>query len=474
MVTLPEIVVTAERESPDINNQVPQDGIYYPQDFSLEGIKIENDNGEEVAIDHLLIELCIFEDIYTFVNSGYMIIRDALGLVDGLKLDGNEFVTIKLGKTANQSDDSKIYRKFRIYKIGNKKPVGNMSEEFFTLYFCSESLVISEQIKISKSYSGMKISDIINNILSEQLKVDSRRINEIQETTGIYDFVVPRMKPFEALSWLSTYARPQTNSYCSDMLLFETKDGYNFRSLNSMFRDTTYATYKYSQKNLDNKDNFGENEVSVLDYEYIKSFDTLNETSSGTYANRLISIDPLTRSYKKTDFDYEKYTSIVANAKGEKNIIAPGKNRLGIKQNEAYEGTLKVAIGNSQQKFVPYISEKDGSVAEDIFIETYVPNRTAQLSLANYTTLKLSIPGDTNITAGTMIEFKVYKLLPENDSGAKELDEFFSGRYLVSAVRHVVQTQGVYQTILEIVKNTTEGTYSKPDPKIYSSKAEIQ
>ena len=49
-----------------------------------------------------------------------------------------------------------------------------------------------------------------------------------------------------------------------------------------------------------------------------------------------------------------------------------------------------------------------------------------------------------------------------NESGKKELDEFFSGRYLVSAVRHVIQTQGVFQTILEIVKNTTEGKYTSP------------
>lgn len=471
MADIPEltpITVTASRES-----SAPEDGIYYPQDYSLEGIKIETDDGEEVLIDHLLIELCVYEDIYTFVNSGYMIIRDALGLVDGLRLDGNEFVTIKLGKTANQDDESKIHRKFRIYKIGNKKPVGNMSEEFFTLYFCSESLMISEQIKISKSYSGMKISDIINNIFTEQLKVSSKRINEIEETTGIYDFVIPRMKPFEAVSWLSTYARPQANPYASDMLLFETKDGYNFRSLQSLFKDNIYATYKYSQKNLSNKD-FQENEISVLDYEYIKSFDTLNETSSGTYANRLISIDPLTRSYKKTDFDYEKYTNMVAGVSGQNSIISPGENRLGLKQNEAYEGTLKVAIGNSQQKFVPYIAEKDGSVAEDIFIETYVPNRTAQLSLANYTTLKMSIPGDTSITAGKMINFNVYKLLPEDESGKKELDEFFSGRYLVSAVRHVVQTQGVYQTILEIVKSTTEGKYSSPVPGLSYGEVGIQ
>jgi hypothetical protein len=75
-----------------------------------------------------------------------------------------------------------------------------------------------------------------------------------------------------------------------------------------MFKEEPYATYKYQAQNIDmNKQSFKEKTINVLDYEFVKTYDSVNEISSGTFANRLISIDPVTRSYKVTDFDYLKY-----------------------------------------------------------------------------------------------------------------------------------------------------------------------
>ena len=40
------------------------------------------------------------------------------------------------------------------------------------------------------------------------------------------------------------------------------------------------------------------------------------------------------------------------------------------------------------------------------------------------------------------------------------LDRYYSGKYLVTAVRHVIQSQGVFQTILEIAKEKPDNAYS--------------
>jgi len=39
------------------------------------------------------------------------------------------------------------------------------------------------------------------------------------------------------------------------------------------------------------------------------------------------------------------------------------------------------------------------------------------------------------------------------------LDEFYSGKYLITAVRHVIQPT-VYQTFLEIAKDSTPKNYN--------------
>jgi hypothetical protein len=441
-------------------NIVESPGAYYPQDFYLKTLNFLTASGQRIELRQLLVELSYYEDIYSFVASGYITILDSQGFIELLQLTGNEFIEVNFGKVKNGSNEND--QKFRVYKSSSRQPAGNMNTETYTLYFCSEELLLSEQVKISKSYKGTKISEIVNNILKEELKIDNEKLSQsvIEQTTGVYDFLVPRMKPFEAISWLSTYARPQlSGAIGADMLFFETKLGFNFRSIQSMMSNDVYATYKYQAKNLDeNTQSFQEKSITVIDYELGKPYDILNEIGSGTLANQLISIDPLTRTYKKTNFDYSKYRTQAKslNAGGPTNSL---RNRLGKTEQESYESVIKVATGNAGQKQVPYIKTAEAGVAQDIFVETYIPNRTAQINLANYTVLKASIPGDPGITAGRTVNFNLLTLKPSNTK--KDLDKFYSGKYLVTAVRHIIKPAGVYQTILELAKDSSPSTYSQ-------------
>lgn len=431
----------------------PAGGPRYAQDFNLEAVDIITDYGDVFKLKHLVIELSFFEDIYSFACSGNVVLRDAVGIIEKLRLDGSEFIQIIYGKSKNQSSEYKNSRKYRLYKVGNRKPSGNKNSEFFTMYFSSEELFLSEQLKISKSFKGTVISDIVKSILLDEfngLKVNPKKIKNIQQTYGVYDFVIPRLKPFEAISWLSTYARPGIDSG-ADMLFYETNDGFHFQSIQSMFESTPYATYKYQPSDLNFK-NKAENMFNILDYEFIKTYDTLEATNSGMYANRLISIDPIKRTKTVTNF-----------SKDELGYTQSGSaiNRFGKHQTEMYESSLKLAFSNSNQIDQEYISQKPDGVAKDIYIETYVPNRTAQIALSNYTLMKAIIPGDSTITAGRTVNILLYSLGMEGTPTAatRQKDEYFSGIYLVTAVRHIIQTQGVYQTILELAKENTKLKY---------------
>jgi hypothetical protein len=431
-------------------------GVYYPQDFTLKTLNFLDSSGQKIDFRKLMIDMSYYEDIYTFAVSGYITIIDAQGFIELLQLTGNEFIEIEFGKIKDSPNENA--QRFRVYKLGNRKPSGNNNSEPYTLYFCSEELMLSEQIKISKSYSGQKISNIVSDILLDKLKVKSMNIETIEETTGMYDFIVPRMKPFEAISWVSTYARPQKSSDTADMLFFETKNGFNFRSLQSMYKDDIYATYRYEPKNISNQNqSIQDKTTQVLEYEFNKVYDMMHDISSGTFSNRLISIDPTTRSYNVTDFDYNKSKSDKLNPSG---ILNDLKNRMGTTISQSYDSVLKLAVGNSGQSSVPYIKQKEGGFAKDVSIETFIPTRTAAISLANYTSIKMTIPGDPGLTAGRTINFDLYSLKPTDN--LKELDKFYSGKYLVTAVRHIIQPNR-YQTILEIAKDSSKTAYTQTD-----------
>lgn len=445
------------------NNQqnpvIESPGAYYPQDYSIQTLNLLTASGQRFELKRLLVELSYFEDIYSFVTSGYITLVDSQGFLELFQLSGNEFIEINFGKVRTGGNPTD--QLFRVYKTSDRKPSGNMNSEVYTLYFCSEELILSEQTKISKSYSNKKISEIVQDILTDKLKVKKTNIQRIEETTGVYNFIVPRMKPFEAISWVSLYARPKlTGTVGADMLFFETKNGFNFRSLQSMFRDDIYGTYRYQAKNIDDSiQDFQEKTITVLDYEFVKTYDSLQDINSGTFANRLISIDPLARKYNVVNFNYEDYfEKKKTSALNDNSVLVPLKNRLGLTQNQSYDSRLKVMTTNSNQTNLAYVKEIPGSVAKDVGVENYIPLRTAQLSLANYTVVKITIPGDPGITAGRTIDFNLLSLKPSTNK--KELDRYYSGTYLVTAVRHIITSAGAYQTVLEIAKDSSPTAYA--------------
>lgn len=429
-----------------------------PQDVAIDKIDLIATNGKTYELKKLMVEMSYFEDIYSFGTSGYVLLRDGVGIVENLRLTGREKIQISFGKVSSVTGNN--IHTFRAYSIGKRKPTGTLTSESVCIYFCSEELLLSEQIKVSKSYPGTSILDIIKDILFNDLKVPQERFVKYEETYGTYDFLVPITKPFEAISWLSTYARPvSSGTVGADMLFFENAEGFNFRSINTMMKQKPIRTYKYQQNNLQ-QETLQKKLESVLQYEVTKTYDHVQDTRMGTFANRTITIDPLTRSYKVTDFNYEKDIlgkSSLKSLNGN-SVLVDSKNRLGIKPNESYESSIKVLFANPLANQSSYIKNTEGSVAKDIFADTFVPYRTAQIALANYNTAKIVVPGDPYVTVGSVIEFNVYTLLASQN---RELDKFASGRYLVSAVRHILQSEGAFQTVIEIAKDSTQVPYDK-------------
>ena len=111
----------------------PLDTAYYPQDASIEKLQIITVTGDRIDVKKLLIEFSYYEDIFNFVVSGYIILRDAVGLVEKLQLTGKEFIEISFGKGQNAPTNNRHI--FRLYTIPKRTPSGNLNTEFIKLYF---------------------------------------------------------------------------------------------------------------------------------------------------------------------------------------------------------------------------------------------------------------------------------------------------------------------------------------------------
>jgi hypothetical protein len=409
-------------------------------------------------IKNLMVEISYYEDILTGVCSGNILITDSINLIDRLGMTGFDYLKLKFSKSDNASNFYSIEKYFRVYKVGERLLTNN-STETYTLHFCTEEFFLSQQIKVSRSYPGKKISEIIYDILSRDLLIDKKYIR-LQETEGIYDFVLPYKNPYQTIHWLSKYAKP-IGKKGADFVFYENAEGYNFYSLQNLFTQSAYNTYIYMPRNLGDKfsglrtSEIARNLIGLKSYVFLNTFDSLYGTITGAFANRVYSIDPLTRTYRITDFNYEDYFENATTLN--KHSVTPKiKNRLGKTSTESYEAVVKVVTSNANQKKAVGISEEPWAVANDVFVENYVPHRSAQIALSHYSRVKFAVAGDPNLTVGMILEV----FLPSNRGGdgtgynTGEVDEFNSGRYMITAVRHIIDSNRKYETVVEVVKDS--------------------
>ena len=425
-------------------------GIKSQLDYSLTNLTLLT-SVTTFDLKNTMQEISYNEDIFNNVLSGYVMIVEASGFIETLAVNGTEFLRLTFSKFGDRSNQ--IDKLFRVYKLGKRKLEGTMYKESYVLYFCSEELLLSEQYKISKRYKDYLISDIVSDVLSNYLKVPSNKNGTIETTYGKYNFIIPTLKPFDAINFVTKYARPNPQNPGADMLFYEDKNGFQYRSLQSLMKQPSYYTYTYKPKNINSKD-LNTDVHNVLTYEFLDSFDTLNGITSGTFANQLISINPLTRSKKVTNFSYDTYQKNAKNL-NPYGIIDDSTNRNGDNLSQTPQAMLKLVFSNFDSASSSYVAGVPGAAGNDIYAETFIPNRTAQLGLANYTRLRISVPGDCNLTVGRVLTFNLTSRNTKNDGA---LDKYYSGNYFITGVRHIIDLTR-FRTILEITKESVPTPY---------------
>ena len=442
-----------------------------PTDYNLKSLTlITSLNNGVVDLSTFMIELNLFEDIYSSTISGEVVLQDSLGLISAYLLNGTEFIQVQLQKTSE--DKQFISRNYRVYKIGKRSTGDSNNYEVYVINFCSEEFLISEQYRISKSARGKEIYKTINDILTNYLK--TKKTLYIDTTYGVYDFVLPNKKLFETINWLSTYAQPGMNIQGADMLFYENSTGYHFHSLQTLYQQKPYWSYKFDPKNILTKPgqiDVDQQVTNASDFEILDFFDTLSAISNGTFSNKVITLDPLLRNYdtKSGVFNYNDYLS-KSKSMNPYALTNNYQNRL---KGTMYStppttvaglemGALRMATTNSEQRKNSYVAQKPDSVPQDIMIEKYLPNRVAQLALSNYTRIKITLPGDPLLCAGQTVNFSTFGINPlqaTGDNPIRPVDPLYSGKYLVTAVRHVVKNSG-YISIVELAKESVGTAYS--------------
>jgi len=99
----------------------------------------------------------------------------------------------------------------------------------------------------------------------------------------------------------------------------------------------------------------------------------------------------------------------------------------------------------SYQKIIPISNEAQG-------LDNNVQDRLSQLQQLQSFRMNITIIGDVSRRIGDIIEMEIESPEVKVD-GKYKSDPFYSGRYLITGLRHIINTIG-HTTLIEMVKDS--------------------
>lgn len=400
---------------------------------SIQKLDLINSGGQSINLSEVYVQLQIYQDIFAQCMSGKLLLVDSKETFSNFYLCGNEYLHIVIDKPGLNRPFERI---FRVYKVADRKPVSN-SGQMYELYFCSDELLSSNSLLVSKAYKSSTIKNIVLDILNKELKVEANRIARLEETQGNYDFIIPGYRPFEAIQWATARGYAQ-DKFC--YMFFENKDGFQLTSLQTMMKQKPYKKIKYEVKLSDSDPAL--NKDAIDDFEIINDFDMITSMSNGSFASRLLTIDLFTQKHEMLDYSLE-----IAEAK--KNLLNQYKPVNSFKNSK--DQTLFTAYNSF---FRTYLTINDTKSEKSNDIRFWLLPRALHMSLLQHFRIKVVLPGDTEMKAGDVVEVEFPKF-EGKQNGERGINKRLSGKYIVSAVNYkLIREENSFECIAELVTDS--------------------
>jgi hypothetical protein len=211
-----------------------------------------------------MIELNIYENIFSSSVTGSAVILDTQNLISKLPIQGTERLSFLLStKLSGDTRDTiidcteKSGRPMHVYAVTNKQQLENDTAMTYTIQFASREFVRNLRTKVSESFEG-RMDQMVNKIFTDENYLDSQKTLHFQKTRNQDKILIPNLNPFAAIGMLCQRSLPdRANSKAVGYLFYETTKGFHFRSWESMCDTSTKASrkpkqvFRYMAQNID-------------------------------------------------------------------------------------------------------------------------------------------------------------------------------------------------------------------------------
>ena len=362
-------------------------------------------------------------------------------IYNGLPLRGGERVAMKIkGNTADNpgldfSSDQDNY----FYVSGISNIISKTQKETFTLNLVSRECITNETSRVGRKFpTTLQISESVDIILKEYLATNKEI--EIDTTQNTYGFIGNMRKPFTLLTWLAAKSVPETSSDdgTAGFVFFQTKDSYKFKSLDDLISQPAKEIYTYTEVSKKEDDH----DHNIINYRTSRNEDIIEKLRLGAYASNRVFYNPLNFTFPTKTFKIEDYAGYSKNL-GKEISLPPltknGDETLGDLPSRVITQILDVGT-----------FEVGVSTASNADPMQYQSQALMRYNTLFTQTLDMTIPSNTNLSAGDIIECQ-FPL--SNTSNVNEYDPDQSGLYMIKELCHHFDSDGSW-TAMKVIRDT--------------------
>ena len=418
---------------------------------------IESVNRAKTAdISAGVVGFSYFEDVFSPMITARVVVANTgnaiegedgkiQSLYNGFPLRGGERMQIKIAGNSQDNDGLE----FNDFYVGSITDVMiDSGRELFTLNLISREAITNETIRVGKKFpSSQKISDSVGDICKNYLSSD--KLYDVDETQNPYGFYGNMRKPFTVLTMLASKSVPGNVSgkdATAGYFFFETKQGFRFKSIDSLIRTPPYPEkYVYAPGIIDTDDTT--KDFKILEFKTTKNQNLIENLERGAYCSNRTYLNPLTFEYTPTTqkiFKLEDYSGKIENLGEDINVVLPSLS--------ANDNRTLASVPSRYICGILDIGTTDTKVSQ---VGNADPAKIHSQAMMRYNTLftqilTMTIPLNTNLTAGDILNCEFPRI---DQQERKEPDEVQSGLYLVKKLTHFFDSKGSY-TKLQLVRDT--------------------
>jgi hypothetical protein len=412
-------------------------GVFNPGQIDIIECKIFTHSGKSINLieNSMVSELSLHEDIFSSSLSGFVVVVDTIDMLSNFPMTGDEYLSLVV-KTPDLKTE--IREIFHVYKMQARE--NNLRRSNYILNFCSVEQIVSENTTVSKYFSG-KISDTVSSIFADKRYLGSRKNMYVEPTANNLECIPANWSPIKTINWLASKAISKEGY--SDYLFFQTNQTYEFVPLSLLIKAKPEREYIY--RDIDSTTAMGNDGNTEEKYKTVESisqpvtYDYLKSTNAGMYDSQLYTFDITTRQIKASTLEYFDYFK-----KGEHLNDNP---------------MMKPDFVRGSSANITFIEKNNYLFGKNkpFNYHTSVLQRASSFAQLNSFKLTIKVHGRTDIKAGNTIKLTVtdFRQIDESEiSDRSGISDYYSGKYLVTAIRHIITGGNLHEMYMEVVKDS--------------------